>query len=111
MLKGRCGTPGYVAPEILTTAPSEAYPSNVDIFSVGVVAYILLCGYEPFYGADDRELLRGRAVQTDSTHCFFMSDRRSIIITIIIIMMMMMSILISASLLCFLPFLFIYSTS
>ena len=34
----RCGTPGYVAPEILADAP---YNTQVDIFSCGVVFYIL----------------------------------------------------------------------
>jgi len=57
-LKGRCGTPGYVAPDILNASANEAYSINVDMFSVGVCAYTLLCGYEPFYGEDDRELIR-----------------------------------------------------
>ncbi|KAG5181092.1 kinase-like domain-containing protein [Tribonema minus] len=56
-LRGRCGTPGYVAPEILRAGPHEPYGANVDAYSVGVVAYTLLCGYEPFYGETDAELL------------------------------------------------------
>jgi len=56
-LRGRCGTPGYVAPEILEAGPTMGYPNHVDVFSLGVVAYILLCGYEPFYGVSDRELV------------------------------------------------------
>jgi serine/threonine protein kinase len=46
LLHGRCGTPGYVAPEILHAAVHEGYPGNVDSFSVGVVAYTVLCGFE-----------------------------------------------------------------
>jgi len=57
-LRGRCGTPGYVAPDILRAGINEAYGINVDLFSIGVVAYTLLCGYEPFYGTDDQELIR-----------------------------------------------------
>ncbi|KAJ1420059.1 kinase-like domain-containing protein [Ochromonadaceae sp. CCMP2298] len=57
-LRGRCGTPGYVAPDILKAGANETYGVNVDTFSIGVVAYTLLCGYEPFYGADNAELLR-----------------------------------------------------
>lgn len=40
-----CGTPGYAAPEILDGKP---YGLEVDIFSLGVVTYIMLCGYPPF---------------------------------------------------------------
>jgi calcium/calmodulin-dependent protein kinase I len=57
-LHGRCGTPGYVAPDILNAKVHESYSIHVDMFSLGVVAYTLLCGYEPFYGTDDQELIR-----------------------------------------------------
>ncbi len=49
-LQGRCGTPGYVAPEILRADVNEPYGFNVDMFSIGVVTFVLLCGYEPFGG-------------------------------------------------------------
>merc|ERR1712000_483913 len=49
-LRGRCGTPGYVAPEIFRSGLREGYSLNVDMFSVGVCIYSLLCGYEPFNG-------------------------------------------------------------
>ncbi|XP_069748889.1 calcium/calmodulin-dependent protein kinase type IV isoform X4 [Narcine bancroftii] len=45
-MKTLCGTPGYCAPEILC---GSAYGPAVDMWSVGVITYILLCGFEPFY--------------------------------------------------------------
>ena len=40
-----CGTPGYVAPEILERV---AYDTQCDLWSLGVIVYILLGGYSPF---------------------------------------------------------------
>lgn len=58
LLRGRCGTPGYVAPDILKAGVQEGYALNIDMFSIGVVCYTLLCGYEPFYGTDDTQLIK-----------------------------------------------------
>ena len=44
-----CGTRSYIAPEILL---SQRYGLKVDMWSIGVTTYMLLCGYEPFHCAD-----------------------------------------------------------
>jgi serine/threonine protein kinase len=51
------GTPGYVAPEILTAGSRVGYGNKVDVFSAGVTLYVMLCGYEPFYGETEKELI------------------------------------------------------
>jgi len=48
-----CGTPGYVAPEILN---GKSYGAEVDMWSFGVIIYILLCGYPPFHDDNQKNL-------------------------------------------------------
>ena len=53
VMKTACGTPGYVAPEILM---GHGYGKEVDLWALGVITYILLCGFPPFYDDSQSEL-------------------------------------------------------
>eukprot|EP01083_Nonionella_stella_P076017 206959_1 len=48
------GTAYYIAPEVLR----KKYDKSCDLWSVGVVAYIMLCGYPPFNGDSNDEIHR-----------------------------------------------------
>lgn len=76
-----CGTPSYVAPEVLQ---QKNYGAAVDMWSLGVVMYILICGYAPFQGRTVNRLYdkikRGKfvfphedwdAVSPDAKHLIF----------------------------------------
>jgi len=50
----RCGSPGYVAPEMLENL---GYGCKSDVFSAGVICYVLLSGRPVFKGKNYKELL------------------------------------------------------
>mmetsp|Transcript_5700 Transcript_5700/g.4851 ORF Transcript_5700/g.4851 Transcript_5700/m.4851 type:complete len:179 (+) Transcript_5700:455-991(+) len=61
LMKTAVGTPGYVAPEIIEKKP---YDETVDCWSLGVILYVMLCGYLPF-SEDSIERLNEKITKGD----------------------------------------------
>mmetsp|Transcript_647 Transcript_647/g.2055 ORF Transcript_647/g.2055 Transcript_647/m.2055 type:complete len:495 (+) Transcript_647:104-1588(+) len=53
VLTTKAGTPYYVSPQVL----QGKYDHTADLWSCGVIMYVLLCGYPPFYGDSDADVL------------------------------------------------------
>jgi len=52
-----CGSPGYVGPEVLSDR-GEGYDTKVDIFSAGVILYVILTGRAAFPGQEYKEIIK-----------------------------------------------------
>uniref|UniRef100_A0A4W5KSQ8 Serine/threonine-protein kinase 33 n=1 Tax=Hucho hucho TaxID=62062 RepID=A0A4W5KSQ8_9TELE len=53
MLKATCGTPIYMAPEVIN---AHEYSQQCDVWSIGVIMYMLLCGEPPFIATSEERL-------------------------------------------------------
>ena len=53
-LSSFCGTPSYMPPEIVSKTDYVGFP--VDLWTIGVLLYVLMCGQFPFKGKDEKDL-------------------------------------------------------
>jgi len=64
LLSTQCGTPKYMAPEVIMRPPGGYDGRKSDVWEIGMVLYALLAGFLPFTGDDDnavfRSILNGR---------------------------------------------------
>ncbi|XP_068094835.1 serine/threonine-protein kinase Chk2 isoform X2 [Hyperolius riggenbachi] len=58
LMKTLCGTPTYLAPEVLSTLGTAGYSSAVDYWSLGVILFVCLSGYPPFSEQNSKIPLR-----------------------------------------------------
>lgn len=72
-LHGFCGTPSYMAPELVGSrdrgdgTPRTPYDAKIDVWACGVIMYILLVGYQPYWN-DDREELYNQILHYETDY-------------------------------------------
>ena len=71
-MKRAVGTPYYIAPEVL----DRHYSKACDIWSIGVILYVLLCGYPPFNADTDEEI--HQRIRSKEPHVFPEEDWKNV---------------------------------
>ncbi len=83
LLRTQCGTPKYMAPEIIVR-PSKGYDGEkLDAWECGMVLYALLAGYLPFAGDDDDAVFRSILKGTVKFPSFFSAGAKSLLVRLL----------------------------
>ncbi len=77
LLTTTCGTPNYIAPEILTQQPYNG--RTADVWSIGVIMYVLMAGYMPFEDPSHSTLMRNIRDAKYQCPSWFSSDARDLL--------------------------------
>ena len=70
LLKTKCGSPSYAAPEIICCSSYDGF--KIDVWCCGIILYAMICGYLPFEG-DDNEILFKNIIECKPEMPDFMS--------------------------------------
>lgn len=65
LMQASCGSVAYVSPDVLR---GQGYTSKCDLWSLGVIVFMLLSGYPPFHGSDDKMKMKIVAADVDWNH-------------------------------------------
>ncbi|XP_042326261.1 protein kinase C theta type isoform X3 [Sceloporus undulatus] len=76
-----CGTPDYIAPEILL---GQKYGTSVDWWSFGVLLYEMLIGQSPFHGQDEEELFQSIRMDSPFYPRWLDKDARDLLIKLFV---------------------------
>uniref|UniRef100_A0A8D0GPL5 Serine/threonine-protein kinase Chk2 n=1 Tax=Sphenodon punctatus TaxID=8508 RepID=A0A8D0GPL5_SPHPU len=67
LMRTLCGTPSYLAPEVLNSLGTTGYGRAVDCWSLGVILFVCLCGYPPFNDQNVRLSLKDQITRGEYT--------------------------------------------
>ncbi|KAK9733956.1 hypothetical protein RND81_04G103600 [Saponaria officinalis] len=83
LLRTSCGTPHYVAPEVVSKRGQGYDGAKADIWSCGVILYVLLAGYHPFH--DDNLINMYRKIYKGDFKCpsWFSNESRDLIVRLL----------------------------
>ncbi|CAM4566466.1 serine/threonine-protein kinase Chk2 isoform X1 [Lepidochelys kempii] len=67
LMRTLCGTPTYLAPEVLNSLGTAGYSRAVDCWSLGVILFVCLCGYPPFNEQNTQLCLKDQITRGEYT--------------------------------------------